>query len=132
MLNHENNHLPLYTTDEATGIHYTLHGDYYLPDLEISEDAVPVGHWGMLRAEHLQNEHPGRYSYLLLSGKLMEHVRSVDEQARQRICTLMKHYQQTLGITEELKATDQLRWVLLMNTARHDAEENVLHEIVFD
>ena len=118
--------------DEATGIRYDLHGDYYFPNLldPEQENAEPIGKWGLMRQQYLQENHPGLFSRLLLSGKLEAHLRETDKQAGERFDTLMAGYKRAWNITEELKAEDPMRWVGLMNNARAEAETNVITEIV--
>ena len=118
--------------DEATGIRYDLHGDYYFPNLldPEQENAEPIGKWGLMRQQYLQENHPGLFSRLLLSGKLEAHLRETDKQAGERFDTLMAGYKWSWNITEDLKAEDPMRWVGLMNNARAEAEMNVTAEIV--
>lgn len=118
--------------DEATGIRYDLHVDYYFPNLldQEQENAEPIGKWGLMRQKYLQENHPGLFSRLLLSGKLEAHLREIDKQASDRFDTLMAGYKQVWNITEELKAEDPMRWVGLMNNARAEAEMNITTEIV--
>lgn len=118
-------------TDERTGITYTLHGDYYFPDLEVSTHKHPLSRWGMMYMKHMQEHHYGQFMAMLCAGTLNDHLYQVDQQAEERFQTLMDGYKHSLGITEDLKAKDQMTWVQLMNTARHDAEANVLTEIIY-
>ena len=125
-------HLAPTIFDEATGIRYDLHGDYYFPNLLDSEqeNAEPIGKWGLMHQKYLQENHPGLFSRLLLSGKLEAHLREIDKQAGERFDTLMTGYKRAWNITEELKAEDPMRWVGLMNNAMAEAEMNVTTEIV--
>ena len=118
--------------DETTDIRYDLHGDYYFPNLldPEQENAEPIGKWGLMRQQYLQENHPGLFSRLLLSGKLEAHLRETDKRAGERFDTLMAGYKQSWNITEDLKAEDPMRWVGLMNNARAEAEMNVTAEIV--
>ena len=118
--------------DENTGIRYDLHGDYYFPNLldPEQENAEPIGKWGLIRQKYLQENHPGLFSRLLLSGKLEAHLRETDKQAGERFDMLMAEYKRSWSITEDLKADDPMRWVGLMNNARAEAEKNVITEIV--
>ena len=118
--------------DEATGIRYDLHGDYYFPNLLDSEqeNAEPIGKWGLMRQQYLQENHPGLFSKMLLSGKLEAHLREIDKQAGERFDTLITGYKRSWSITEDLKAEDPMRWVGLINNARVEAEMNVTTEIV--
>ena len=118
--------------DETTGIRYDLHGDYYFPNLldPEQENAEPIGKWGLMRQQYLQENHPGLFSRMLLSGELEDHLREIDKQANERFDTLMAGYKRTWNITENLKAEAPMRWVGLMNNARAEAEMNVTTEVV--
>ena len=76
--------------DEKNGLSYTLHGDYYLPDLVINEEEPIYGKYGMLREQFLKEHRPARYQYLLMTGKLTEHLNAVDKEAREQVEVLIK------------------------------------------
>ena len=132
-MNEKNDRLAPTIFDETTGIRYDLHGDYYFPHLldPEQENSESIGKWGLMRQKYLQDNHPGLFSRMLLSGKLEDHLREINKQASERFDTLMTGYKQTWNITEELKAEDPMRWVGLMNNARAEAEMNVTTEIVY-
>lgn len=111
------------------GIHYTLHGDYYLPDLEV-EAGYPLGKYGMARMKYLEEQRPGLHTRLLLSGKLYEDLHQADEQAQHLLETMIPQMAKEAGATEQMKMTDQLRWVGMMNTIRSQVEEIIFTEIV--
>jgi len=118
--------------DEKTGISYTLCGDYYLPDLELSEqEEAHYGKYGMLRRSFLKEHRPGRYSAYLLTAKLTAHLNEVDHQANERMEVLVRQMMEKQGITEELKARDQMAWVGAVNNIRNAVEEIVLKELVY-
>ena len=117
--------------DEKNGMSYTLHGDYYLPDLVLREEEPTYGKYGMLRKQFLKEHRSARYQYLLLTGKLNEHLNQTDQEAREQVETLMKQMTEKQGVTEELKAQDQMEWVRLMNNIKASAEEMVLKEILY-
>ncbi len=118
--------------DEKTGINYTLNGDYYIPDLELSEEEQqPIGKYGMLRKSFLQEQRKGKYSALMLSGKLYEHLHDVDEQAREIVSRTVKQLAAAQGIDEALKSRDQMAWVGAMNAIKAQAEEMALREFVY-
>ena len=121
--------LPQHITDERNDLSYTLHGDYYFPDLELPEQQ-PIGIWGRPLLQHLESNHPGDFQRLLLTGVLNAYLHAVDEQASKRFDVLMKEYAQSWGITEALKAEDPMKWVGLMNLARAEAEHNMMTEII--
>ena len=112
--------------DEKNGMSYTLHGDYYLPDLVLREEEPTYGKYGMLRKQFLKEHRSARYQYLLLTGKLNEHLNQTDQEAREQVETLMEQMTEKQGVTEELKAQDQMERVRLMNNIKASAEEMVL------
>ena len=117
--------------DEKKGMSYTLHGDYYLPDLVLNEEEPTYGKYGMLRKQFLKEHRSARYQYLLLTGKLNEHLNQTDQEAREQVETLMEQMTEKQGVTEELKAQDQMKWVRLMNNIKASAEEIILKNMVY-
>ena len=117
--------------DEKNGMSYTLHGDYYLPDLVLREEEPTYGKYGMLRKQFLKEHRSARYQYLLLIGKLNEHLNQTDQEAREQVETLMEQMTEKQGETEELKAQDQMKWVRLMNNIKASAEEIILKNMVY-
>lgn len=112
---------------------YKQHGDYLLPDLGLSElDRTPVGKYGMMRKQYLEEHRPGLYTRLLLSGKLMEHLHEIDQTAQARLDRMMVQLKAQNNVTEELKALDQMGWVAQMNSLKHQAEETILSELIYD
>ena len=107
---------------------YTLHGDYYLPDLVLNE-ADPT--YGMLRKQFLKEHRSARYQYLLLTGKLNEHLNQIDQESRKQMEMLMGQMVERQGVTEKLKVQDQMKWVRLMNNIKASAEEIVLKNMVY-
>ena len=112
--------------DEKNGLSYTLHGDYYLPDLKINEEEPTYGKYGIMRKQFLKEHRSARYQYLLLTGKLTEHLNQVDKEAREKVEMLMKQMAEQWGVMEELKRQDQMEWVRRMNNIKNVAEESVL------
>ena len=117
--------------DEKNGMSYTLHGDYYLPDLVLREEEPTYGKYGMLRKQFLKEHRSARYQYLLLTGKLNEHLNQTNQEAREQVETLMEQMTEKQGVTEELKAQDQMKWVRLMNNIKASAEEIILKNMVY-
>ena len=113
------------------GINYTLVGDYYIPDLRLPEESRPIGRWGRMHKVFLQEHRPGQYSELLLSGKLWTYLADLNEQADDRLACIISQMQAVEGITEELKARDQLAWVGAMNSIRSRAEEIIRSEMIY-
>ena len=117
--------------DEKNGMGYTLHGDYYLPDLVLREEEPTYGKYGMLRKQFLKEHRSAGYQYLLLTGKLNEHLNQIDQEAREQVETLMEQMTEKQGVTEELKAQDQMERVRLMNNIKASAEEIVLKNMIY-
>lgn len=111
---------------------YTRVGDYYIPDLKLEEPEKPIGKYGRMRLRYLKEHRPALYSSLLLTEKLYPHLLEIDEAANERMDILMPQLMKAAGVTEELKASDQMKWVGLANTCRAQAEENIIGEIIFD
>ena len=93
--------------DEKNGLNNTLHGDYYLPDLEINEEEPTYGKYGIMRKQFLKEHRSARYQYLVLTGKLTEHLNQVDKEVREKVEILMEQMAEQWGVTEELKMQDQ-------------------------
>ena len=115
------------------GISYTLGEDgLYYPDLRIAEGThYEIGKYGRMRGEYLKNHCRGEYINLLMNGRLNEYLHEVDTQCYERLELLVEQMKAGTGITEELKATDQMKWVGLMNNVRSSAEEIVLKELIY-
>ena len=116
-----------------SGIGYTLGEDgIYYPDLQLPEDThYEIGKYGRMQWEYLINHRRGQYIRLLMDGRLNEHLHEVDIQCYERLELLVEQMKAGAGITEELKATDQMKWVGLMNNVRSSAEEIVLKELIY-
>ena len=113
------------------GIDYILVGDYYIPDLKLPEESRPIGRYGRLHREYLKQEHPARYSSLILTGKLWTYLADLNEQAEERLDLIVEQMKAAEGVTEELKAQNQLEWVGRMNNIRNRAEEIVKSEMIY-
>lgn len=113
------------------GIDYILVGDYYIPDLKLLEENRPIGRYGRLHREYLKQEHPARYSSLILTGKLWTYLADLNEQAEERLDLIMEQMKAAEGVTEELKAQNQLEWVGRMNNIRNRAEEIINSELIY-
>ena len=117
--------------DESNGLSYTLHGDYYLPDLAMNEEEPTYSKYGMLRKQFLKEHRSARYQYLFMTGELTAHLNRVDQETREQVETLVKQMVGKQGVNENLKRQDQMRWVRLMNNIKVSAEEIVLKEIIY-
>ena len=113
------------------GIDYILAGDYYIPDLKLPEENRPIGRYGRLHREYLKQEHPARYSSLILTGKLWTYLADLNEQAEKRLGLIIEQMKAAEGVTEELKARNQLEWVGRMNNIRNRAEEIINSELIY-
>ena len=121
-----------YIYNEQNGLWYELQGDYYIPCLVLDEeDAQPIGMWGRKRLDYLKKHRQALYTTLLVSSKLNGHLVEVDHQASEMFYLLMKQLAEKEGITEQLKAQDQMAWVGAMNNIRNRIEEIVNQSIIF-
>lgn len=112
---------------------YTLSPDgYYLPDLALpDEPEYEIGRFGRMRYRYLKNHHKGLFSTLLMSGKLNEHLYEIDQAAQDRFELITKQMAEAEGVTEELKAQNQMEWVGRMNNIRNRAEEIIRDELIY-
>lgn len=111
---------------------YKRSGDCLFPEMELTkEEQRPLGKYGLMRLRYLENERPGLYTRLLLSGKLMEHLQEIEQTAQNRLESLMNELTKQAGVTEALKARDQMTWVQSMNTLQAQAEETILSELIY-
>ena len=118
--------------DSNNGLDYTLVNDHYLPNLTTAAPAEhPTGRWGRLHKMYLKEQHPIRYNQLLLSGELGGYLAKLDKQTEEQLALTIRQMQEAEGVTEALKAADQLEWVRRMNNIRNRAEEIVYNEIVY-
>ena len=119
--------------DSNNGLDYTLVNDHYLPNLTAAAPAEqdPTGRWGRLHKMYLKEQHPIRYNQLLLSGELGGYLAKLDKQTEEQLALIIRQMQEAEGVTEALKAADQLEWVRRMNNIRNRAEEIVYNEIVY-
>ena len=113
------------------GLEYTLVGDYFLPNLTLTEEHRPIGKWGRLHREFLKTEHPVQFESLILNGRLWTYLADLNEQAQERILLITEQMKASEGVTEDLKASDPMTWVGAMNSIRSRAEEIVLHELIY-
>lgn len=126
------NELEKSTHDNANGLDYTLVNDYYLPNLTATASAEhPIGRWGRLHKRYLKEQHPVRYNQLLLSVELSSYLAKLDKQAEEQLALIIRQMQEAEGVTEALKAENQLEWVRRMNSIRSRAEEIIKTELIF-
>ena len=110
---------------------YLRNVDYLFPDLSLEDTDLPIGKYGLLRKRYLKEHKRGWYSSLLLTGKLDAHLAEIDHSCNERIELIMNQLARREGVTEALKAADQMEWVRRMNSIRARAEEIVLSELVY-
>lgn len=118
--------------NEQTGVSYTLQGDYYLPNLALPEqEDTPIGLWGQRRLRYIKQHRKIFYTNLLTSGKLNGYLADIDKQAEDMFFRLVKQMAECDGVTEKLKANDQMNWVARMNNIRSGAIEIVNKDIIY-
>ena len=113
-------------------ISYTLVGDYYIPNIVLPEENRPIGRWGRMHREYLEQHHPIRFNDLVLSGQLWTYLADLNEQAQERLSLIVEQMRASEGVTEKLKAADQMAWVGAMNSIRNRAEEIILREMIYE
>ena len=117
---------------EQLGGTYTRQGDYCLPNVCLPpEEERPIGVWGKRRLRYLKQHHKALYYNLLTSGKLHSHLADIEEQAQQLFLRLVNELAEKEGVTEQLKAADQMAWVWKMNNIRSVATEIIFEEIIY-
>lgn len=119
--------------DSNNGLDYTMVNGYYLPNLTVAAptEQHPTGRWGRLHKRYLKEHHPIRYNQLLLSGELGGYLAKLDKQAEEQLALTVRQLQEAEGVTEALKAANQLEWVRRMNSIRNRAEEIIKTELIF-
>ena len=120
------------TIFEKMGGRYIQCGDYLIPDLELPyEEHYPIGKYGRMRMNYLKEHRPVIYNQLILSGKLYAHLREIEQTCQERLEHMIQQMKKAEGITEALKAEDQMEWVRRMNSVHNRVEEIVLTELVY-
>ena len=127
------NELKKHIYNSTNGLDYTLVNDHYLPNLTVANPAEqhPIGRWGRLHKRYLEENHPVRYNQLVLSGELCDYLATLDEHANEQLALSIQQMQDAEGVTEALKAENQLEWVRRMNSIRNRAEEIIQKELIF-
>ena len=114
-------------------LNYIHCGDYCIPDIRLPEENRPIGRWGRMHKDYLKEHHPVRFSALCLDGTLWTYLADLNEQAQNRLEVITEQMKAAEGVTEGLKATDQMAWVGAMNSIRNRAEEIVvLREMIYE
>ena len=112
-------------------IPYIRSGDYFIPDLKLTEENRPIGKWGRMHRDYLQEHHPAQFNTMVLSGDLWTYLADLNEQTQQRMETLIAQLKSAEGITEALKAADPIGWTQHMNNITARAEEIVRAELIY-
>ena len=110
---------------------YTKNGDYLIPDLKL-EETKPLGRYGRMRRDYLKEHRPVLFNAMMVSGKLYPHLNEIEQTMNRRLEQMMPEMMQAAGVTEELKARDQMEWVRRMNAIRDSAEEVIRKELIYN
>ena len=118
---------------EEMGGTYCQEGDYFIPNLVLPDDGnYQIGKYGRMRRSYLKEHRKILYTYYVMEGTLFEHLSDIDQACNERMETIVSAMAKQEGVTEALKAADQMEWVRRMNNIRNRAEEIVLHELVYE
>lgn len=110
---------------------YVLVGDYYIPNLKLPNEERPIGKYGRMHREYLKEHNPMMFNDLVLEGQFWTYLADLNEQAQERLSLIVEQMKVSEGVTENLKASDQMAWIRAMNSIHNRAEEIVLKEIVY-
>ena len=127
-----NNELPKTKIDERTGIEYHLEGDYYIPNFVIEEqEKITLNKYGKMRLNYLKEHKKAEYSIMLMDGTLNSHLKETQETATERVEQIIKQLKVKSNLTENMKNTNMLYWVGMMNNFKNQAEEIVFNELIY-
>ncbi len=127
-----NSELPKTKIDERTGIEYHLEGDYYIPNLVMPEqEKITLNKYGRMRLNYLKENKKAEYSIMLMDGTLNNHLNEIQETAIERVEKIIKQLKEKSNLTEDMKNTDMLYWVGIMNNFKNQAEEIVFNELIY-
>ena len=112
-------------------LNYIRCGDYYIPDIRLPEENRPIGRWGRMHRDYIKEHNSIRFNELCLSGELWTYLANLNEQAQNRLKLILEQMKASEGVTEELKAADQMAWVRAMNSIHNRAEEIILREMIY-
>lgn len=113
-------------------LNYIRCGDYYIPDIRLPEESRPIGRWGRMHRNYIKEHNPIRFNDLCLSGELWTYLADLNEQAQNRLELIIQQMKVAEGVTEEMKASDQMTWVRAMNSIRNRAEEIIIREMIYE
>ena len=127
-----NSELPKSKIDERTGVEYHLEGDYYIPNLVIPEqEKITLNKYGRMRLNYLKGHKKAEYTIMLMDGTLNSYLKEIQETATERVEQIIKQLKEKSKLTEEMKNTDMLYWVGMMNNFKNQAEEIVFNELIY-
>ena len=127
----ENKELKTNNIENKYGIEYTKVGDYYLPNLVLEKEKIILNKYGRLRLKFLKENRKAEYTIMFVNGTLNRHLKEIQETADNRINLIIEQLKQQNNLTEEMKSTDQLYWVSMMNNLKDVAEEIILNELIY-
>ena len=127
----ENKELKTNNIENKYGIEYTKVGDYYLPNLVLEKEKIVLNKYGRLRLKYLEEHHRAEYMIMFTKGTLNKHLKEIQETAEKRIDIIIEQLKQQNNLTEEMKNTDQLYWVSMINNFKNTAEEIILNELIY-
>ena len=113
------------------GIEYTKVGDYYTPNLVLEKETIILNKYGRMRLKFLKENKKSEYTIMFINGTLNKHLKEIQETAQERLDLIIKQLKEQNNLTEEMKNTDQLYWVSMMNNFKNIAEENILNELIY-
>ena len=124
--------LPKTKIDERTGIEYHLEGDYYIPNFVIEEqEKITLNKYGRIRLNYLKKHKKAEYSTMLMDGTLNSHLKEIQETATGRVEQIIKQLKAKSNLTEDMKNTDMLYWVGMMNNFKNQAEKIIFNELIY-
>ncbi len=127
----ENKELKENNIDNKYGIEYTKVGDYYMPNLVLEKEKIVLNKYGRMRLKFLKENRKAEYTIMFVNGTLNKHLKEIQETAQEKIDLIIEQLKQQNNLTEEMKNTDQLYWVSMMNNFKSTAEEIVLNELIY-
>lgn len=113
------------------GIEYTKVGDYYLPNLVLKKEKIVLNKYGRMRLKFLKENKKAEYTIMFMNGTLNKHLKEIQETAQERVDLIIEQLKKKNNLTEEMKNTDQLYWVGMMNNFKNTAEEIILNELIY-
>lgn len=127
----ENKEVKTNNIENKYGIEYTKQGDYYMPNLVLKKEKIILNQYGRMRLKFLKENRKAEYSIMFVNGTLNKHLKEIQETAENRIDIIIEQLKKQNNLTEEMKNTDQLYWVSMMNNFKNTAEEIILNELIY-